>query len=74
MSAASDIKTLALKLPERSRLKLAGELLRSVPATATPDDALAEALNREAELDSGKVLPLSEAAFWKGIRRPSSPA
>jgi hypothetical protein len=74
VSAASDIKTLALKLPERSRLKLAGELLRSMPATATSDEALAEARKREAELDSGKVLPLSEVDFWKGTRRPSYPA
>ena len=74
MSAASEIQALALKLPQRSRLKLAGELLRSLPAATTPDEALEEALKREVELESGKVQPLSEAAFWKGTRHPRRPA
>jgi hypothetical protein len=74
VSAASEIQALALKLPQRSHLKLAGELLRRLPAAATPDEALEEALKREMELESGKVQPLSEAAFWKGIVRHRSPA
>lgn len=74
MSSATDIQARALKLSQRSRLKLAGELLRSIPAAATPEQALAEALRREAELDSGTVQPLSEAAFWRGTGRSRKPA
>ena len=74
VSSASAIQALALKLPQRSRLKLAGELLRSLTAAATPDEALEEALKREMELEIGKVQPLSEATFWKSIVRYHSPA
>ena len=63
-----------MKLPKRSRLKLASELLQSVVADHTPEDALHEAMRRDAEIESGKVTALSESDFWSGIsvrRNPS---
>lgn len=74
MSSASEIQSLALKLPQRSRLKLAGELLRSVTPATTPADVLDEASKRDAELESGKIKPLTESEFWAGIARPRNPA
>jgi hypothetical protein len=69
MSSASEIQSLALKLPERSRLKLANELLRSVKPVIAPEGLLAEASRREAEIESGEVKPLDENEFWSGIKR-----
>lgn len=69
MSSASEIQDLALKLPERSRLKLAGELLRSVNIGITSADLIAEATRRDSEIESGKVRPLEEAEFWRGVKR-----
>ena len=69
MSTASEIHHLALKLPERSRLKLAVELLRSVNSGTTSADLISEATRRDAEIENGKVRPLEEAEFWKGIKR-----
>jgi hypothetical protein len=70
MSSVSEIQSLALKLPQRSRLKLAGELLRSVTPGVTSADVLEEASKRDAELESGKVKPLTESEFWAGVSRP----
>ena len=67
MSSAAEVHNLALKLSQRSRLKLAGELLRSLEPDGTPDDALGEAARREAEIESGKVELLNESEFWSGI-------
>jgi len=69
MSSASEIQSMALKLPKRSRLKLASELLRSIGPAVTPADVLAEAAQRAAELESGKVKALTETEFWAGITR-----
>ncbi len=63
---------MALELPQRSRLKLAGELLRSVTPATSPADMLDEAKRRDAELESGKILPLTESDFWAGISRSSN--
>lgn len=67
MKTAAEIHDLALKLPQRSRLKLAGELLRSVAPETSPRDILDEALCRENEIDSGKVTLLDESEFWRGV-------
>ena len=67
MSTAAEIHDLALKLPQRSRLKLASELLRSVAPESSSQDLLDEAARRENELNSGKVRLLDEALFWRGI-------
>lgn len=74
MSSASEIQSLAMKLPQRSRLKLAGELLRSVTPSISPADILEEAAKRDSEMESGKVTPLTESEFWAGISRPRNRA
>lgn len=68
MNSASEIQSLALKLPQRSRLKLAGELLRSATPATSSDDVLDEATRRDAELECGKTKPLTESEFWAGIK------
>ena len=74
MNTAAEIHDLALQLPQRSRLKLAGELLRSVAPLSSPRDLFDEAVRRENEIDSGQVTLLDESEFWRGItnrrRRP----
>ncbi|PAW66604.1 MAG: hypothetical protein B9S30_08025 [Verrucomicrobiia bacterium Tous-C5FEB] len=74
MNTASEIHVLAMKLPQRSRLKLARELLRSVAPTTAPEDVLHEAIRRDSEMDNGTVTALSESEFWSGVavrRNPS---
>ncbi len=67
MNSAAEIQNLALKLSHRSRLKLAGELLRSLAPNGTPNEVIDEAARRDAEIESGKVELLSESEFWSGI-------
>ena len=69
MSTTSEIQKMALQLPVRSRLKLAGELLRSMAPTSSPEAVLAEATRRDKEIASGKVRPLGEAEFWQGVKK-----
>ena len=72
MSKLADIEGAALRLSDKERLHLADKLLGSLPPppdASEPDVILAEALRREAELESGRVKPLSEDAFWAGVRR-----
>jgi hypothetical protein len=75
MNALHDIEAAALRLPDRDRLHLAEKILGSLPAPlapAIPEEILAEAIRRDAELESGEVLPLTEKAFWAGAhRRPA---
>ena len=60
------------RLLERKRhhvaVKFSTDVITDVPA-ATPSEILGEAVRRDAELDSGQVKPLSESAFWAGVRR-----
>lgn len=72
MTTLHEIEMAALRLPDGDRLHLADKILGSlrVPsAGATAEEILAEAARRDAELESGRVKPLSESAFWAGIRR-----
>ena len=72
MTKLADIEVAALRLTDQERLHLADKLLGSLPpppAASEPDEILAEALRRDAELESGQVKPLSEDAFWAGVRR-----
>lgn len=75
MSTLQEIEAAALRLSEKDRLQLADKILGSLPPpprAAEPDEILAEAIRRDAELESGKVAPLSEQAFWAGVRRRSA--
>ncbi|MEY2880027.1 MAG: putative addiction module component [Verrucomicrobiota bacterium] len=72
MTKLAELEAAALRLPDAERLHLADALLGSLPpppAAAEPDEILAEALRRDAEIESGRVKPLSDAAFWAGVRR-----
>ena len=69
MTKTAEIQKMALQLPARSRLKLAGELLRSTAPTSSPEEVLAEAARRDEEIASGKVKPLDEAEFWRGVKK-----
>jgi len=75
MSTLQEIEAAALRLSDQDRLHLADRIFGSLPAPlapAEPDEILAEAVRRDAELDSGAVQPLTEKAFWAGVRRRSA--
>jgi hypothetical protein len=75
MSTLQEIEAAALRLPDKDRLHLADKILGSLPAPllpAEPEEILAEAIRRDAELESGAVLPLTEEAFWAGVHRRSA--
>lgn len=72
MSTLQEIQAAVLRLPDKDRLLLADTLLGSLPpppAAAEADAILAEAIRRDAELESGTVKPVSETEFWNGVRR-----
>lgn len=72
MTKLAEIEAAALRLSDKERLHLADKFLGSLPpppAASEPDEILAEALRRDAELDSGQVKPLTEEAFRAGARR-----
>ncbi len=75
MSTLQEIEAAALRLSEKDRLQLADKIFGSLPPppqAAEPEEILAEALRRDAELESGKVTPLTKQAFWAGVRRRSA--
>ena len=58
--SAAEVEKLAFDLPERERAILAANLLRSLPAVLhDEDEGVAEALRRDARLDSGAVQAIS---------------
>ena len=75
MNTLREIEAAALRLPDKDRLHLADKILGSLRAPlapAEPEEILAEAIRRDTELESGEVLPLTEGAFWAGVRRRSA--
>lgn len=68
MPTIAEVRSLAMKLPKKSRQRLGNELLDSVmdepPGAMTGDEILAEAMRRDEEIESGKVKALSEEEFW----------
>lgn len=72
MTAAATISALLRDLPARDRASLAVELLDSLGDAAWDDDQLASlADERDAELESGAVAPLSYSEFVAGLTRPA---
>ena len=72
MTKLADIEVAALRLTDQERLYLADRLLGSLPpppAASEPVEILTEAIRCDAELESGQAKPLSEDAFWAGVRR-----
>jgi len=72
MSTLQEIETASLRLPKEDLLHPADTILGNLPPPPTPagpEEILAEAIRRDAELESGQLRPLTEAAFWAGVRR-----
>lgn len=75
MSTVSDIIQAALELDRSERATVALSMLDSLPDEAMePDEILAEALRRDAEIESGQVKELSYEEFLAGIQRPGRAA
>ncbi len=56
------LKKLAFQLPQAERMKLAGELLDTIPPHREPV-TLTELKQRADEVESGKIKPVSAAKF-----------
>ena len=71
MVTLAEIESLAFKLPESDRAKLAAGLLDSLPGVLAEDDGgLAEALRRSEEMDRDPGARLSHGDFLKELGRP----
>ena len=71
MSTLQEIEAAILQLSEKNRLHLAEKILGSLSPQSSAmesDEILAEAVRRDAELESGVIKPLTEQAFWDGVR------
>jgi Putative addiction module component len=72
VSTLQEIEAAILGLSEQDRLHLADKILRSLPkppGAMVSEEILAEALRRDQELENGVLEPLTEEAFWDGVRR-----
>jgi putative addiction module component (TIGR02574 family) len=72
MVTLAEIETLAFKLPESDRAKLAADLLDSLPGVLVEDDeGLAEALRRSEEMDHDPSVCLTHEEFLNAVGRPA---
>jgi hypothetical protein len=70
MATISEVEKLALELPEQQRATLAANLLESLPGILSDEDeGMAEALRRDAEIDSDPTQTMSLAELDADIRR-----
>ena len=75
MPTIAEVRSLAMKLPKKSRQRLGNELLDSTldepPGGMSAEDILAEAERRDEEMESGKVKPITheEMMRWMKSRR-----
>ena len=72
MSTLQEIEAAILGLSEQDRLHLADKILRRLPkppGAMVSEEILAGALRRDQELENGVLEPLTEEAFWDGVRR-----
>jgi len=75
MIALNELSAALHELPPQTRAGLAVELIDSLGEEDWSDEALSTlADQREAELDTGDVLPLSYEQFLSGLNRPSDSA
>lgn len=66
----ADVETLAFKLPESDRARLAADLLDSLHAVLVEEDeGLAEGLRRSAEMERDSSACLTHEEFLKAVRR-----
>jgi hypothetical protein len=70
MSILQEIEAAILGFSEQDRLHLADEILRSLPkpGPVESEEILAEAIRCDQELESGVLEPLTDEAFWVGVR------
>jgi hypothetical protein len=69
MATVIEIKKLALDLPERERAALAANLLKSLPPILSDkDEGMAEALRRDAELETDPSRAISFAELDSQVR------
>lgn len=72
MATLAEIESLAFKLPESQRARLAADLLDSLPGVLVDDDeGLAESLRRSEEMDTEPEACLSHDEFLKAVGRPA---
>lgn len=75
MSTVNEIVHAAMGLGKSERTAIAMMMLDSLPDDAEePEDILAEALRRDAEMEAGLVTPLSYEEFMARVQRPSQAA
>ena len=75
MSTVNEIVHAAMGLGKSERTAIAMMILDSLPGDAEePEDILAEALRRDAEMEAGLVKPLSYEEFMTRIQRPGQAA
>lgn len=75
MSTVNEIVHAAMGLGKSERTAIAMMMLDSLPDDAEePEDILAEALRRDAEMEAGLVKPLSYEEFMEKIQRPGQAA
>ena len=75
MIARAELSAALHELTPQDRAGLAVELIDSLGDEVWSDEALARlAEEREAEMESGAVLPLSYEEFLSGLNRPSGSA
>lgn len=75
MSTVNEIVHAAMGLGRSERTAIAMMMLDSLPDDAEePEDILAEALRRDAEMEAGLVKPLSYEEFMARIQRPGQAA
>ena len=73
MATMTEVENLALDLSERERALLAAHLLNSLPSVLhDQDDGIAEALRRDAELDTDPSLGMSLEQLDQKIKRRRS--
>jgi hypothetical protein len=69
MATIAEVEKLALDLPDSERAVLASHLLRSLPPVLDDeDDGIAEALRRDAELNSNPEIGMSLDQLDRAVR------
>ena len=70
MVKLAEIESLAFRLPDSERAKLAADLLDSLPGVLADDDGgLSEARRRAEEMDADPSVCLSHEEFLKAVRQ-----
>ena len=70
MQTLSEVEQVAMRLPEAERATLAYRLLDSLPAVLADDDeGVAEALRRDAEMESDPDVGLTFAQLKRALKR-----